>query len=163
MSGSGGIYDGGFETYRTVTEDEYRSVLGAGLVVLDANVLLNLYRYHAGTRDDFIDVLTGIRDRLWVPNQAMYEFWQRRSAVIDGRSQEIDNTVNGLLEGGSRLDRGIRTWANRVGLPEEKRDEILRTIESAITDTSAKIRLLSVDDALSDREDTGSDPVLTTL
>jgi hypothetical protein len=62
--GTGGIFDGGLEAYRTVTEEEYSSLLTSGLIVLDANVLLNLYRYHAQTRDDLLAVLARLEHRL---------------------------------------------------------------------------------------------------
>jgi hypothetical protein len=39
----GGLFDG-FEAYRTPAEEDYRTLLTGGLVVLDTNVLLNLYR-----------------------------------------------------------------------------------------------------------------------
>jgi hypothetical protein len=45
---------GGFEGYRTPTEDDYRRVFTEGLVVPDSNVLLNLYRYNEQTRSDLV-------------------------------------------------------------------------------------------------------------
>lgn len=81
-SGSGGIFDYGFDAYRTVTDDEYRSALLSGIVVLDANIMLNLYRYHESTREELFDVLAKLGDRLWIPNHAMSEFWKNRTLVL---------------------------------------------------------------------------------
>lgn len=160
---AGGIFDGGFETYRTVTEEDYRFLLASGLVVLDTNALLNLYRYHAKTREDLLGILTRIKDRLWIPYQAMYEFWQGRSSVIGNHSREIEGIIDSLFKSRSDLERGIRTWANRIGLPQEEAAEILSTIESAVGDVTDKIREMSADDAFKHAEDTAKDPVITAL
>jgi hypothetical protein len=56
---SGGLFDG-FESYRTPTEADYRSLLRKGLVVPDTNVFLNLYRYNERTRNDFLSVLNAL-------------------------------------------------------------------------------------------------------
>jgi hypothetical protein len=73
---AGGIFGGGLEAYRTVTDDDYHSLLTSGLVVLDTNALLNLYRYHAKTREDLIKVLARLESRLWVPYHVMNEFFK---------------------------------------------------------------------------------------
>ncbi|MFD4759474.1 PIN-like domain-containing protein [Streptomyces sp. NPDC058439] len=52
------------------------------MVVLDTNVLLNLYRSNARTRQDTLAVLTRLRDRLWVPHQVLTEFWRNREQKL---------------------------------------------------------------------------------
>ena len=84
-----GIFDNGFEAYRTVTDDDYRSLFASGLIVLDTNVLLDLYRYHPETRQELLDVLDQLRERLWIPNQVMAEFWAGRESVIEEASDII--------------------------------------------------------------------------
>src|SRR5947208_978041 len=69
----GGIYDG-FEAYRTPTESDYATLLTSGMIVLDTNVLIDLYRYHKQTRDEFLLVLDNIKERLWFPHQVIKEF-----------------------------------------------------------------------------------------
>jgi PIN like domain len=63
QSKSGGIYDD-FPGYRQVPEREPADALRSALVVVDANVLLNLYRYNESTRNDPIRVLRHVGDRL---------------------------------------------------------------------------------------------------
>lgn len=157
------MYDSGFETYKNVTPDEYRSVLRTGVVILDANVLLHLYRYHSGTRKDLMDILAGIKDRLWIPHQAMHEFWQGRSGVIVGRSKEIEEIVGGLQNNGLQMGEGIRYWANRIGLPSREKQRILDRVESTIDYISNRIRTLSIADSTEDAADTDSDPILSAL
>lgn len=160
---AGGIFDGGFETYRTVTQEDYHYLLTSGLIVFDTNALLNLYRYHAKTREDLIAILAHIKNRLWVPYQAMYEFWQGRSSVIGSNAREMEGIIDGLFRNRSDLERGIRTWANRVGLPPEETTEFVSTIESAVGDVANKMREMSADDTFEHAEDTDKDPVITAL
>jgi hypothetical protein len=73
-SGSGfrTIFDG-FEGYQVPSNDEADLALRSGVVVVDTNALLNLYRYNERTRDDLFRVLESLGTRLWVPHQVMLE------------------------------------------------------------------------------------------
>jgi hypothetical protein len=159
----GGIFDNGLDAYRTVTDDDYRSLFTSGLIVLDANVLLNLYRYHAGTRAVLIEILTRLKDRLWVPYQAMSEFHEGRASVIASRSGEANQTIDLLNKNRLQLEAGVGTWANRIGLPQEDREELISSIGSAVDQVASKIREQGSDNAFKDAEDTAKDPVITAL
>lgn len=159
----GGIFSAGLDAYRTVTDDEYRSLLTSGLIVLDANVLLSLYRYHANTRPVLIQVLAGLKDRLWVPYQAMLEFHEGRTSVIASRSQDADQAISDIGKNRTELERGIRTWTNRVGLLQENAEQLIDTIRSAITPVVEQIREQGSDDAFKDAQDTAEDLVITSL
>jgi hypothetical protein len=65
-----GIYDCD-GARRTPLKEDFEPVCKTGMVVLDANVLLNLYRSNALTRQGTLIVLTKLRDRLWVPHQVL--------------------------------------------------------------------------------------------
>lgn len=75
--------DDEFRDYLTPADDDYQSVMSSGLVVLDANVLLNLYRYATSTREDLFNVLRKLGDRLWVPHQVAHEFWKNRENALE--------------------------------------------------------------------------------
>lgn len=160
---TGGIFGGGLDTYRTVTDEDYQALLKSGLVVLDANVLLNFYRYHTATRENLIQALTRIGERLWVPYQAMFEFWERRLSVIASRSKEAEDIVTGLNKSSSGLESGIRQWANRVGLSSDETAKIVGVVRSAVEDVTRKIRETSTDDSFKEAEDTTKDPVVSAL
>ena len=44
------------------------------LFVLDANVLLSLYRYSDDTRSELVEIFNLLGDRVWVPNQVASEY-----------------------------------------------------------------------------------------
>ena len=79
-----GLYDD-FRGYRVPTEAELTEALRTATAVVDANVLLNLYRYNEATRDDLLDVLQRLGDRLWIPHQVLREFWRNRLSVLASR------------------------------------------------------------------------------
>jgi hypothetical protein len=53
------MFTKGLSAYKSVSPEEYRNVLENGLVVLDANSLLDLYRYHEETREKFLRLYRG--------------------------------------------------------------------------------------------------------
>lgn len=157
----GGLFDG-FEAYRTPTEEDYQALLGDGLIVLDTNVLLNLYRYNDQTREDLLSVLRKLGDRLWVPHQVMREFWQNREAVLrDPRA--TGTTIQELTEQRDRGTRSLQTWANRVGLPEERRAALISILGEAFSAVIAGVEELADDEAIEFARDTNKDAVLSGL
>jgi hypothetical protein len=59
-----------------------------GLLVFDANVLLEFYRYPAEERVELLGILTQIADQIWLPHQAVLEYHRNRLRVIN---QQIDD------------------------------------------------------------------------
>lgn len=160
---AGGIFDGGLDVYRTVTDEDYRSLFSSGLIVLDTNALLSLYRYQTATRDVLIDILARLKYRLWVPHQAMVEFFERRLSVIVSRSEETEQAIGILHKNRLELETIVRRWANRVGLPEEDREGLTNSIHTAADAVAERMRAQSSDDAFEQAEDTAKDPVIASL
>jgi hypothetical protein len=157
----GGLFDG-FEAYKTATEEDYRALLTGGLVVPDTNVFLNLYRYNAETRDDLFSVLHNLADRLWVPHQVMVEFWRNREAVLRD-PRDTDRTIQELGDQQDKAVRTFRTWANRVGLQEERSAELSGVLTAAFETVSDGVGELADDAAAEFSRNTNKDPVLARL
>jgi len=54
--------------------ENFQELWDKATFVLDANVLLNLYRFPKGAAHDLLDVLERLSDRLWLPHQATVEY-----------------------------------------------------------------------------------------
>lgn len=83
------------------TEEDLNTTWDKGLVVLDSNCLLNLYRYSDALRDDFIKVLRKVSDRLWLPYQVAHEFHKNRKSVLsklEGIYADIENKIDNQLK-----------------------------------------------------------------
>jgi len=72
------------------THDEIAVDWESAEIVLDANVLLNLYRYSAKARVELLSLLERIADRLWAPHQVIDEFFRGRMSVrvLDETAEE---------------------------------------------------------------------------
>ncbi|MEV1115776.1 PIN-like domain-containing protein [Actinosynnema sp. NPDC049800] len=125
--GSLGIYDA-FPGYRRPSEDELADALRSALVVVDANVLLNLYRYNESTRDDLLGLLRGVGDRLWVPHQVMREFWRNRLTVLAGRAVATDQVLTALGKQQRAADDALHQWAKTTALADAVRDDLVRKV-----------------------------------
>jgi hypothetical protein len=156
-----GLFDG-FEAYRTPSAEDYAHALTADLVVPDANVLLNLYRYNPQTRDVLLTVLSRIGDRLWVPHQVVLEFWRNREAVLrDPRSTVA--TTNELTDIRDRALQVFRSWANRVSLATERSKELQDAVSSGFDVVIQGVGELGDERIDEYARDTNADPVLRGL
>ncbi|WP_306603007.1 PIN-like domain-containing protein [Azonexus sp.] len=71
-----------FNGYYRPSDQQFDEIWKTGTIALDANVLLNLYRYSIDTRDRLISILKEFKSRLWLPHQAALEFHKNRLPVI---------------------------------------------------------------------------------
>ena len=124
-----GIFDE-FPGYRLPSDSEKDSALQNALVVLDANVLLNLYRYNHSTRDDLFDVLRGFGDRLWVPHQAMREFWRNRLGVLASRGSSTDQVLSALSKQHRATTDALLQWTKMTAIDGTEREALLKRVDA---------------------------------
>jgi len=82
--------------YYRLTDDEFSDLWESCVFVLDANVLLNLYRYPQGARSDLLKILRSVSERLWIPHQAALEYQENRLSVIAEQVRTYTKTQGGL-------------------------------------------------------------------
>lgn len=63
------------------------------LFVLDANVLLSLYRFSDATRIELLKVFSSLQERLWIPHQVALEYLSNRLTVIGEQVKSYEETV----------------------------------------------------------------------
>ena len=137
--GSLGIYDA-FPGYRRPSDSELEDALRTALVVVDANVLLNLYRYNESTRDDLLGLLRRVGDRLWVPHQVMREFWRNRLTVLAGRAAATDQVLAALAKQQRAADDALHQWAKTTALADADRDDLVGRVAALHDELEAAIR-----------------------
>ncbi len=158
-----GPFANGLSAYRTVTTEEYQSVMQNGLVVLDTNSLLDLYRYHDSTRKEFLALYAALGDRLWIPHHVMFEFLERRTSVLAERASELSSTLGDLNSHIKQYTDRLFEWTNRIGLTPDIKAEKVAIINAAAQRIAREIAELSVDSNFEGAEDTSQDPVLIAL
>jgi hypothetical protein len=164
-----GIFDCA-DAYRTPTSGDYRRLFQAATVVIDTNVLLNLYRSNERTRTDTFAVLEQLRERLWIPHQVLSEFWRNRDLPsVRGHHRAKARTACAALDKALRsLNDGAERWLKDVLLDTDDtakgkinayRDRIQRSVE----EMKRFIESQAENDALEGTESTHTDPVLRKL
>ena len=78
-----------FEFYN-LSQAEIDNLWSDGVFVVDANVLLDFYRFPKTTSDTLLEVLKKIKlnNQLWIPYQIGLEFHKHRSEIIELESHE---------------------------------------------------------------------------
>lgn len=79
------------------SNDEFQAIWNTAIFVLDANVLLNLYRYPAKATQDLLGALVKISDRLWLPYHAALEYQRNRLVVVAEQKKRFTDVRN-LIE-----------------------------------------------------------------
>jgi hypothetical protein len=132
-----------FPGYYRPTESEFAEMWESCLFVLDANVLLNLYRYSVDTREELLAILQGISDRLWVPHQAALEYQQRRLLVIGQQAAAYEDIRNLLANCRKRLENDLRSSVSRGRHPFIDADRLLDRITTVFGEIEDDLEELS--------------------
>ena len=85
-----------FRSHYAPTEADLAALWKDGLVVLDTNAILNLFRYTKSTREAFIAVLDAKQSSLWIPHQVGLEFHRHRHGVVFEQKAAFEKTINAL-------------------------------------------------------------------
>jgi PIN like domain len=110
--------------------EELSRLWGEGLVVFDANTLLNLYRYTDQTATEFLATLMSIQDRIWLPHQAGLEFHRLRLGVIDQQAKAYEAIV-GAIESAKKTVAGEVMRFKRHSLLDA--DRLVEQYENAMS------------------------------
>lgn len=157
-----GLFEG-FESHQTPTADDYADVLRHGCVVMDANVLLNLYRYNPQARIDLLNVLRALGGRLFLPHQAVAEFWRNREAAMGDPEATATRAREQLSKSKDQAMTALRTWAARVALSDERLSELLDEVEGAFETVSDAVAQQTTENAHDRVHDTNRDALLREL
>jgi predicted nucleic acid-binding protein len=82
-------------------DGDRRVFFTAALIVLDTNVLLDLYRYTTGARNQVLAALRLVKPHLWLPYRVGSEFVRGRRAVVADRTERLQKAKG-------QLDRSFR-------------------------------------------------------
>jgi len=85
-----------FQEYFRLSDDDYKDLWERALIVLDANVLLNFYRYPASVCESLYKVLGHVKERLWIPHQVAKEYLRERENVILKQASQYSDVIDDL-------------------------------------------------------------------
>ncbi|MFL5997045.1 MAG: PIN-like domain-containing protein [Streptomyces sp.] len=154
---------GDFGAFRTPTNEDFTAVLTNGLVAPDANVLLNLYRYTEQARGDLLRALGTLENRLWVPHQALVEFWRNRESTLSDARSSGSQAAEDMAGHAMQAERTLRAWANRVARPEDETERPRSQLNEVFGDVRETIVKVGEGEWENITQDTSTDPVIAKL
>src|SRR6266487_4233467 len=87
------------------TEEEFSMLWQEATLVLDTNMVLNVYRYREDTRERFFEILEQLKERIWTPHQVIYEYQNNRLEVIGQQLNVYSEVSKALKEAQAILER----------------------------------------------------------
>jgi hypothetical protein len=87
-----------FPGYFRPSAEEVSTLWRNALIAVDANVLLNLYRYSQQAREALLAALSSVGSRLFVPHQAAREFLDNRLGVTASQADEYTKTIRAITD-----------------------------------------------------------------
>ncbi|MBH1932773.1 hypothetical protein I5Q34_00425 [Streptomyces sp. AV19] len=133
------------------------------MVVFDANVLLNLYRYTEETRDGLLAIMEALGERFWVPHQALVEFWRNRESTLNTPRDSAREAEALLMKAERTAKDAISVWAKSSALPDERRDEIIGHFRSVFEKVCKVVQEQAENDTIPHARDTNQDALLSRL
>lgn len=132
-----------FRGYYRPTMEARVEAFRSGLVIFDANALLDLYRFVPPARSEFLELIRSIKDRIFIPYQIAHEFHVRRIDAVAGRALEFENQRHRLDEIRGQVRGFIRQISQRAHAEQERVRELIATSESALDDVNAFLDVMA--------------------
>lgn len=128
-----------FEWYFPLSKGDLNNIWDDGILTVDANVLLDLYRYHESTRNTLIESLKVFNDRLWLSNQAAEEFIRNRASVIISSEKTFRQAKEEVENFQSSLEKTISQLKGNRIIPDEIADGLIEKIGPAVEEALDQI------------------------
>jgi len=127
-----------FDYYRPTIE-EFAALWSRGTFVIDANVLLNLYRYPKDASSDLLAALSKLQERLWMPYQAALEYQENRLIVIGEQISKYDGVRKVLNDVPNSLKAGLDKLQIKKRHSSINADQLLETISKTLSEFKAQL------------------------
>jgi len=126
-----------FKHFYLPSLEKIDNIWETGIISLDANVLLNLYRYSTETRKELLEVISDHSDRIWITYQAGREYHRNRISVILEMQSNYAKVIH-------ELDRGFEKFRESLNIitkhPDIQKDTIINQIETIFNQVKNEIQ-----------------------
>ena len=99
-----------FRGYYRPTDEEFTNLWKNCIFCLDANILLNIYRYTPETREKFMQILKEVSNRIIIPHQAAEEYQNNRLTVIKEQEDAYDKIINKLQTNFAQIEKSLNAF-----------------------------------------------------
>ncbi|MCO6010553.1 PIN domain-containing protein [Actinoallomurus purpureus] len=152
-----------FQEYYAPSEEMRKRLILSGLVCLDANVMLDAYRFAPKAREELFRVLGLIGERLWVPHQAAFEFHRNRVKVIADHAKAYKEASEAIDELRNKFEESLTSAISALGkataLRKEEQERIVKPLAKALDRAAAAVEELREEHGISLDKMVANDPV----
>lgn len=128
-----------FIWYFRPNEADTKDVWSKAILTLDANVLLDLYRYHENTRNSILQSVQAFKGRLWLSNQTAEEFFRNRAKVIVGSSSGFKQASDELGKIRKNNAASIEQLQNNRIIAEDLVSKLIEQLDAAICEAEKNV------------------------
>lgn len=111
-----------FYAYFRKSDKELSELWENAFFAVDANVLLNLYRYSDETRKALLDALSNKGKNLFLPHQVGLEFVKNRFKIIDDQARKYDSTISNV----KKLEETLKAKREHPFISQNKLGKFLK-------------------------------------
>jgi PIN like domain len=150
----------GFEQYYRNSPESFNRLWTESTFAIDANVLLDLYRFSSAIREKLLSTFEGLRDRVWIPHTAVAEYHRNRLKVVSDTFEPYRKIREACVKNRDETLATLNQYTSKH--PFIEIEEVRQTLRTAF-DTVIQ----NLDDAAKSSPDhiaiADSDPVRDTL
>lgn len=128
-----------FDWYLNPSKDELDSAWNDGILTVDTNVLLDLYRYHEDTRNSLIQSLQKFEGKKWLSHQAATEFFRNRTKAIISSEKAFKQAQDETEKLGGSLESAVAQLRGNRIIPMALAGELEGAVKSSIAQAQSKI------------------------
>lgn len=125
-----------FFEHHKYSKEEFEQLISNAVLVLDTNVLLNIYRYDKQNQDKLFEVIDLVKNRLWLPYQIAKEFYKNRLKLVQNKSlfkenmtqcmeSEINSIINRINNGSGEQTYSLLKYERSI------KDSILKELDES--------------------------------
>lgn len=134
-----------FPGFYKLDAEELKRTWGRATIFLDANFILNLYRYPAETRDDIIKHLSKSKERIWVAHYACLEYQRNRISVVLDQRDRFDQVKEYLETIYSGAEEKFEQFQLRKRHERIKPDQFLKKLKAVVDGFALELDALRKD------------------
>lgn len=128
-----------FDWYFKPTGKEIDTIWKQGILTVDTNVLLDLYRYHEGTRNSLIQSLLRFEGAKWLSHQAATEFFRNRMKVIISSEKTFRQAAEETEKLNASLEAVVNQLKSNRIIPSGIGSKLHTAVRAAISQTQTQI------------------------
>jgi len=139
-----------FPGYYKPTENEFKDLWETAIFVLDANVLLDLFRYSDETVKILINTIIALKERIWIPYRVSLEYHRNLNDVINSQISSYNKTIDILEEFKKQLDAKRSHPFLKAPLHEEIKS-FCSKFDSELTKKKSEVESLIIDNPIKEK------------